>query len=142
MKQYLVKSTFISTFGLMILCILVLVNAVASLFLSVPFHEGWFAILTSIFLLAFLVGILIESRTVKSFKVSSEKVIYGSKVLNPDDLIKITITHKQIELTQAERTNFKKLLLIRLVNAEELKSLTEELSEFAKEHKITIENHI
>lgn len=142
MKQYQVRSTFISTIGLLILCILMLVIAIASLFLSASLHEGWFSILTSFFLFVFLVGILFESRKVKPFKVSKEKLFFGSKVFNPNDLLKITITRKRIELTQTERINYRKLLLIRMLNPEELRSLTEEILEFAQEHGITIENKI
>ena len=132
-----------STRALLIICILMLVNAmVTGIFLSGAFQGAWFSILISTFLLVFLVGILFDSRKVKPFKVSREKIILGEKVVKPDELLRITITHKQIELTQAENMNFRKLLLIRVVNSEELKSLTEKLLDFANENGITIENQI
>ncbi|MCM3633541.1 hypothetical protein [Paenibacillus camelliae] len=143
MKQYQVRSTFISTKGLLIMCILMLLNVVlTAIFFSGPFQGEWFSLLLSIFLLIFLVGIVFESRTVKLFKFNRDQITLGSSVVNPDNLVKITITHKQIELTQAEKMLFRKAIFIRIVHSEELKSITEHLSKFAKEHGITIEKQM
>lgn len=141
MKQYQVRSTFISKKGILGLYILLLANTVmAAIFLIGPFQNKWLSLIISFYLLILLVVIFIDSRTVKLFKVSKEKIILGSKVVNPEELLRITITHNQIELTRAEAVIFRKVLIIRMVNLEEFKSITKELLEIAIEHGIRIEN--
>lgn len=140
MKQYQVRSSFMSIKGIIILCILMLINTVFSgIIISQSLQGEWFSVLISLFLLLILVGSLVESRMVKPLGVSKENIVIGSIVVNPEALLRINVSHKQIELTQKETFIFRKVIFVNMVNLEEIKLLTKELLEFSTEHEIKIE---